>query len=132
MASQAWENAYERIKPQIAALKALIESIEWTGGIFSILQKLWAAGNEAVVIVEAVTLEVSGLTGEEKKKLAVQAVDDAVSLPFYLEWVDGPAIGFMIDRIVALFNRKTASVPAGVAFVDVTGIVKPSVYLKAA
>lgn len=132
MASAAWEEAYELIKPKIAALKALIESIDWGVPVFGLLQKLWEAAGEAVLIVEFIATQVAGLTSEEKKKLATYAVDEAVSLPFYLEWADGPAISFMIDRIVALMNKKTASTAKGVSFVDITGIVKERVYLKAA
>lgn len=116
MASKQWEEAYERLKPKIAEAKAILDAIDFTGGPWAVIQKLWAAAQEAVEIVEAVALEVGGLTGEEKKKLAVQAADDIVSLPFYLEWVDGPAFSFAIDRIVAWFNKKTGAEAAGVSF----------------
>lgn len=115
MASKAWQDAYEALKPKIAELKALIESIEWSGGVFAVFGKIWMAAQRAVVIVEEVVSIVGPLTGQEKEDLAVQAIDDAVKLPFYAELVDGPAARIIIKIIVKWFNTKVGATK-GVSF----------------
>lgn len=117
MASKQWEQAYELLKPKIAELKALIESIDWTGiGIIAVIGKIWMAAQRAIVIVEEVVAIVGPLTGQEKEDLAVQVADDAVKLPFYAELVDGPAFRIIIKIIVKWFNAKMGATASGVSF----------------
>jgi hypothetical protein len=45
--------------------------------------------------------------GKEKRDAVVKFLDDIIALPFYLEWLDGPAIGAIVDILVGfLFPKK--------------------------
>lgn len=48
--------------------------------------------------------EFSGKSGEEKRKAVVQKLDDMISLPESLEWIDGPVIGLMVDSACYILN----------------------------
>ena len=55
--------------------------------------------------VEEYASQAGGLTGPEKKEVLVKALDELIKLPAYLEPLDGPAIGWMIDYIVLGLNK---------------------------
>lgn len=116
MASKQWEEAYERIKPQIEQVRAILSGIEFTGGIFDKAQALWIAIQEAVPMVEAVANEIGGLTGEEKLDLAARAADDIMKLPWYLEPFDGPGVKMALSKLVAYLNKKNGAEAEGVSF----------------
>lgn len=61
----------------------------------------------AIETVENICIEagVFGF-GKEKKKAVVKFLDDIIRLPFYLEWLDGPAIGAIVDLLVSLIFPK--------------------------
>ena len=46
-----------------------------------------------------------GKPGGEKRAAVVQKVDDMVKLPWWLEWVDGPLIGWLVDQACDLLNE---------------------------
>lgn len=56
-------------------------------------QVLWAEKN------------LKGKPGGEKRAAVVQKVDDMVKLPWWLEWVDGPVIGWLVDQACDLLNE---------------------------
>ena len=51
--------------------------------------------------------EMHGKTGAEKRAVIVAKLDDLVSLPFWLEWADGPLIGWMVDLACEKLNWLT-------------------------
>ena len=51
--------------------------------------------------------ELAGKTGKEKRAIIVAKLDELVPLPFWLEWVDGPLIGWMADRACDILNHIT-------------------------
>ena len=51
--------------------------------------------------------ELSGKTGAEKRAIIVGKLDELVPLPFWLEWADGPLIGWMVDRVCDILNYLT-------------------------
>ena len=55
-------------------------------------QVLWAENN------------LKGKSGREKKAAVVERLDDMISLPWYLEWLDGPLIGWLVDLVCDELN----------------------------
>ena len=51
--------------------------------------------------------ELAGKTGEEKRAFIVAKLDELVPLPFWLEWADGPLIGWMVDLACEKLNWLT-------------------------
>lgn len=57
-------------------------------------QVIWAEKNMA------------GKTGTEKRAAIISKIDAMVTLPWWLEWMDGPLIGWLIDRCCTMFNAE--------------------------
>ena len=57
---------------------------------------------EQVIWVER---NLKGKSGPEKRAAVVQKVDDMVKLPWWLEWADGPVIGWLVDQACAMLNE---------------------------
>ena len=91
----------EEHKDALEKLKDLsfgVEYIQIVAGMFKL----------AIDTVEHICNE-AGETGvgPEKKKAVVKFLDDVIQLPFYLEWLDGPAIGALVDLLVSwLFPKE--------------------------
>ena len=51
--------------------------------------------------------ELKGKTGAEKRAAVVEKLDEAIRLPFWLEWADGPLIGWLVDLVCAKLNLLT-------------------------
>ena len=60
---------------------------------FAIEQVLWAEKN------------LHGKSGAEKKAAVVKKLDDMITLPSYLEWVDDVIIGKIIDTVCKNLNE---------------------------
>lgn len=56
-------------------------------------QVLWAEKN------------LKGKPGGEKRAAVVAKVDDMIKLPWWLEWADGPLIGWLVDQACDLLNE---------------------------
>ena len=48
-----------------------------------------------------------GKTGAEKRAAVVAKVDDMLALPWWLEWADGPVIGWLVDAACERLNWLT-------------------------
>ena len=57
-------------------------------------QVLWAEKNMA------------GKTGAEKRQAVVDKLDALITLPWWLEWMDGPLIGWLVDKVCGVFNAE--------------------------
>ena len=51
--------------------------------------------------------ELHGKTGKEKRAIIVAKLDELVRLPFWLEWADGPLIGWLVDLACEKLNWLT-------------------------
>ena len=51
--------------------------------------------------------EMHGKSGKEKRAVIVERLDDLVRLPFWLEWADGPLIGWLVDLACEKLNWLT-------------------------
>ena len=51
--------------------------------------------------------ELAGKTGAEKRAAIIQRLDDLIKLPFWLEWADGPLIGWVVDLTCDKLNWLT-------------------------
>ena len=60
---------------------------------FAIEQVLWAEKN------------LKGKSGAEKKAAVVKKLDDMITLPSYLEWVDDVIIGYIVDKACEKLNN---------------------------
>ena len=60
---------------------------------WAIEQVLWAERN------------LSGKTGAEKKAVVVKKLDELITLPFYLEWVDDVILGLLVDKTCDALNN---------------------------
>lgn len=59
--------------------------------------------SRAIFLVEMITLDGISLTNPQKREVVKQVLDDALRLPWYLEPLDGPLIGMLVDSgVVAL------------------------------
>lgn len=104
----------------IAGLKAYFETPEMVAlveeifhGPFKInkVARVVALVGEAVKIVETLAADIAdvgsgSVTGKEKKDAVVGYLDGVLELPFFLEPLDGPIIGIVVDAIVVWFNVK--------------------------
>lgn len=62
---------------------------------------------EAIKKVEELAADITEVGGGGEKKKAVQKfLDDAIDLPFWMEPLDGPVIGIVIDAVVLYYNTK--------------------------
>ena len=57
-------------------------------------QVMWAEAN------------MKGKTGKEKRQAVVDKLDSLITLPWFLEWMDGPLIGWLVDMACSVFNKK--------------------------
>lgn len=48
--------------------------------------------------------ELRGKSGAEKKAAVVKRLDDMITLPAWLEWADGPVIGWLVDSACDTLN----------------------------
>ncbi len=48
--------------------------------------------------------ELKGKTGKQKREAVVKKLDDIITLPAYLEWVDDFLIGYLVDKACEMFN----------------------------
>ncbi len=60
---------------------------------------------EVVQTIEVYSDSVRTLTGEDKKAVAVEMLNDIVDIPFIPEFVEGALIGWSIDLVIMLFNK---------------------------
>lgn len=61
---------------------------------------------QVIKTVEKVTFEAGEMAkGKDKLDAVCEFLDDVVSLPFYLEWVDGPAIKMIVTFLVNQLNK---------------------------
>lgn len=77
------------------------------GGVLNKLTTAVAIAMEGVKVVELLVLdiaEIDAVEGREKRDALVKFLDDAIDVPWYLESVDGPIIGIVIDATVAFLN----------------------------
>lgn len=76
--------------------------------IFSVVGDKYAECKEKIVAgVRWAESEMKGKTGAEKRAAVVSKIDDWIVLPFWLEFLDGPVIGFLIDKICNALNILT-------------------------
>lgn len=104
-------------KKLLEGLKAYAD----TGALEKLVAEFKAAGivdkiavsfgiiKEAVHLVEKLAADFGELgtpTGREKRDAVVGFLDGVIELPFFLEPIDGPVIGQMVDGLVAWYNLK--------------------------
>lgn len=63
--------------------------------------------------------ELAGKTGAEKRAVVVSKLDELITLPFFLEWADGPVIGWLVDMACEKLNWLRDGDFAGVELTDV-------------
>lgn len=103
---EPWELAKEQLAGVIAELKAKILGTNWGGGVGAILAKLVVIIPAVVKLVESGAAAIGGLTGEQKRKLAVNVINELVDVPVMPEWMEATAIGWVVDSIVAWWNKN--------------------------
>lgn len=59
---------------------------------------------EVIAKIEALAPEIGGLTGREKKKVAVVLVNEFVNIPFVPEWLEAKVFDYVIEAIVKTLN----------------------------
>lgn len=57
--------------------------------------------------------ELKGKTGAEKKAAVIKKLDDMITLPGWLEWLDDILIGLFIDKLCTVLNLLTGKDFAG-------------------
>ena len=50
--------------------------------------------------------ELKGKSGQEKKAAVVKKLDELITLPFYLEWVDDILISYFVDQACESLNAQ--------------------------
>ena len=102
-----WEIAYDKVKTAL---------LEWWGGVPVFAGKKWyqvilllftEVIPDVIEVVEKVSLEVGGLTGDEKKKIASKALNEMIDIPLVpAEFIEAKIFDLAIDAVVAMFNSK--------------------------
>ena len=116
-----------------SALKASMDELaDWDSIPEAIAhaRDIYAFGAHVALAVDLAVKELGGalrdLRSNEKLDAAVKFLDDALPLPWYLEWADGPAIRMLLSRAVAELNEAFGHDWDGVRPEDVkVGIVAP-------
>lgn len=49
--------------------------------------------------------ELSGKSGAEKKAAVIKRLDDMITLPSYLEWIDDIVLAIIVDRVCTALNE---------------------------
>lgn len=62
-----------------------------------------------VILMEAISTDISGEIGtvvasKDKRNAVVNAIDEMIKLPWFLELFDGPAIGIIVDGVCTALN----------------------------
>lgn len=57
--------------------------------------------------------ELKGKTGAEKKAAVIKKLDDMITLPGWLEWLDDILIGLFVDKVCLVLNLLTGHDFAG-------------------
>ncbi len=60
---------------------------------WAVEQVMWAERN------------LGGKTGAEKKAAVIKKLDELITLPFYLEWVDDVILGLLVDKACDALNN---------------------------
>ena len=60
---------------------------------------------EVIKKVETYSVEVKTLTGEDKKKLAVEIINEVVDIPWMPEYIEAAIFGWSIDLLIDVFNK---------------------------
>ena len=60
---------------------------------------------EVVKTIEGYSITIKTLSGEDKKAVALELINDIVDVPFVPEFVESALIGWSIDLAVDLFNK---------------------------
>lgn len=60
---------------------------------------------EVIETVEEYSNNVQTLSGEDKKAVAVEMLNDIIDIPWVPEFVEGSLIGWSVDLVVMLFNK---------------------------
>jgi hypothetical protein len=72
---------------------------------------IWSATLAITKTVELIVVGGVSLTNRQKHKAVVQALDDAIRLPFYAEPFDGPLIDLVVKIAVRYWNSVNWNVP---------------------
>lgn len=65
---------------------------------------IMAVLSRAILLVEMITFDGISLTNPQKREVVKQVLDDCLRLPWYLEPLDGPLIGILVDSGVVAMN----------------------------
>ncbi len=86
------------IKDKVEALKGKKFGFDLVVAMISLI-------SDVMMVVEGIVEKVGAVKiGAEKRKAVVEFVDKSIELPFYLEGIDGPLIGMIVDRLCDLLN----------------------------
>lgn len=101
--------AVERLKQELAEVEQGIREA-WddikAGKVFAAVLLLREIVEGIVLAIEEVAESIGGMTGEEKKRAATQYLNSIIDIPAVPEIVEGWAIGFVIDFVVAKLNAN--------------------------
>lgn len=77
-------------------------------GIFEKIAAKYAECKEAIAAgVCWAESAMKGKTGAEKRAAVVAKLDEWIKLPFWLEFIDGPVLGFLVDKVCNAMNILT-------------------------
>lgn len=60
---------------------------------------------DAVKVIEEYSANIKPLTGEDKKAVAVELMNDIIDIPWIPEFVEAALISWSIDLVVEVFNK---------------------------
>ncbi len=78
--------------------------------LYKFVSKVVVCIEEAAGILMIEVEEFKSISSEDKLDAAAAIVDQYLSLPFYLELIDGPAIKILISFVVTFLNDKFGDV----------------------
>jgi len=86
----------------------VVKQIQKDRSLAGLLTNIDKIGNfviDTIILVELAAKEVEGLKSKEKLETAVSIIDDAIKLPWYLEFFDGPILKLIVSLGVDYMNK---------------------------
>lgn len=117
MNAEAIKNRVKKTIEDSAKLKEKIDELEEWSSFDEIIKNIGLIIEFVVTVVMEIertvmdiSAELKDLSSSDKLEAAVSLIDDFITLPFWLEIIDGPAIKILISTVVYFLNDKFGNV----------------------
>lgn len=117
MNAEAIKNRVKKTIEESVKLKEKIDELEEWSSFDEIIKNIGLIIEFVVTVIMEIertvmdiSAELKDLSSSDKLEAAVSLIDDFITLPFWLEIIDGPAIKILISTVVYFLNDKYGNV----------------------